>query len=404
MSTSTVVTGLGVAAPNGLGLHDYWQATLAGRSGIQRIERFDPSPYPVRLAGVVREFIVEDHLPSRLITQTDRVTQLALVCADWALTDAGVRSSELSEFEMGVVTASSCGGFEFGERELRRLWGQGPEYVSAYQSFAWFYAVNTGQISIRHGIRGASGVVVSDQAGGLDAIAQGRRTIRRGSKLVVSGGMDAPICPWGWAAQLTSGRLSENEDPERAFRPFDPAADGHVVGEGGALLILEDARSARARGARPYGMIAGYGATFDPKPSAGREPALARAIQLALQDAGMAATDVDVVFADAAALPALDRIEAEAIASTFGPRRVPVTAPKTMYGRLCAGAGSLDVAAALMAIRDGIIPPTCNVSPLPQYELDLVLGAPRRASLRAALVLARGYGGFNSALIVRSCD
>ncbi|MEU8027628.1 ketosynthase chain-length factor [Streptomyces sp. NPDC049099] len=399
-----VVTGLGVAAPNGLGTEDFWAATLAAKSGIGRITRFDPEQYPARLAGEVPGFVAEDHLPSRLIPQTDRMTRLALVATDWALADAGVDPSRLPEFDMGVVTASSSGGFEFGQNELQALWSKGGQYVSAYQSFAWFYAVNSGQISIRNGMKGPSGVLVSDQAGGLDAVAQARRQIRKGTRLIVSGSVDASICPWGWVAQLASGRLSTSSEPERAYLPFDPAARGHVPGEGGAILILEDAEAARERGARVYGEIAGYGATFDPRPGSGREPGLRKAIEIALADAGAEPAEVDVVFADAAAVPELDRTEAAALGAVFGEWSVPVTAPKTMTGRLYSGAAPLDLATALLAIRDGVIPPTTHVQPAAEYGLDLVRGEPRSAQVRTALVLARGHGGFNSAVVVRAAD
>lgn len=401
MTTSVVVTGLGVAAPNGLGVDDYWSATLAGRGGIGPITRFDASRYPARLAGEVPGFTAKDHLPSRLLPQTDHMTRLALAAADWAVADAKVTAGALPAFEMGVVTASSSGGFEFGQRELENLWSKGGSHVSAYQSFAWFYAVNTGQISIRNGMRGPSGVVVSDQAGGLDALAQARRRIRNGTRLIVSGGVDGALCPWGWVALMAGGRLSVSEEPERAYLPFDAAARGQVPGEGGAILVLEDAGSARDRGAgRPYGEIAGYGATFDPPPGSGREPGLRRAVELAMADAGVVPREVDVVFADGAGIPELDRAEAEALEAIFGPGGVPVTVPKTMTGRLNAGAASLDVAAALLAIRDRVIPPTVNVSAAGSYRIDLVT-AVRPAVIRVALVLARGHGGHNSAVVVR---
>jgi act minimal PKS chain-length factor (CLF/KS beta) len=401
MSAATVVTGVGVMAPNGLGVEDYWKATCSGLSGIGPVQRFDASGYPARLAGEVPGFVAEDLLPSRLITQTDHETRMALVAADWALADADVRPQEWPEFDLGVVTASSSGGFEFGQGELQNLWSKGGQYVSAYQSFAWFYAVNTGQIAIRNGLRGPSSVVVSDQAGGLDAVAQARRQIRGGSRLIISGGIDASICPWGWIAQIASGRLNVSSGPEQHYQPFDVKAAGHIAGEGGALLVVEDAEVARQRGARVYGEIAGYGATFDPRPGSEREPGLRRAIELALEDAGVEAGDVDVVFADAAAVPELDQIEAEAIGAVFGSRGVPVTAPKTMTGRLACGAAPLDLVAAFLSIRDGLIPPTTNVQPAPRYDLDLVLGSPRTARVDVALVLARGYGGFNSAMLVR---
>ncbi|UQX05441.1 ketosynthase chain-length factor [Streptomyces sp. RerS4] len=399
---STVITGIGIATPSGFGVEDYWSATRIGKNAIGPVSRFDATGYDAKLAGEIADFSAPDHLPGRLIKQTDRMTQLALVATDAAFEDAGVKPGDVDEFDMGVVTASSAGGFEFGQNELKRLWSQGSQYVSAYQSFAWFYAVNSGQISIRNGIRGHSGVVVSDQAGGLDAIAQARRQIRKGSKLICSGGFDASICPWGWVAQQTNGHMSTSDDPDRAYLPFDSAARGYVAGEGGALLILEDAEAARARGARNvYGEIAGYGSTFDPKPGSGRESGLRRAIELALADAGLGPGDIDVVFADAVGVPELDRDEAAAISAVFGPYAVPVTAPKTMTGRLHAGASSVDVVAAVLSMREGLIPPTTNVTLAPEYDIDLVVGYPRTASVRAALVLARGIGGFNSALVVR---
>ncbi|WP_406864149.1 ketosynthase chain-length factor [Streptomyces sp. HUAS MG47] len=404
MTTSVVVTGLGVAAPNGLGTQDFWAATRGGKSGIARITRFDASSYPAQLAGEIPGFVAEDLLPSRLLPQTDRMTRLALVATDWALADAGVRLDELDPFDMGVVTASSSGGFEFGQGELRKLWSQGSQFVSAYQSFAWFYAVNSGQISIRNGMKGPCGVTVSDQAGGLDAVAQARRQIRKGTRLVVSGAIDASVCPWGWVAQLTSGRLSTGDEPSRAYLPFDAEASGHVAGEGGAILIMESADAARERGAKIYGEISGYGATMDPRPGSGREPGLRKAIELALADAGAEPGDVDVVFADAAAVPELDRSEAEAITAVFGPRGVPVTAPKTMTGRLYSGSAPLDLAAALLAMEEGLIPPTVNVELSAEYDLDLVTAQPRTAEVRTALVLARGHGGFNSAVVVRAVD
>lgn len=399
--TAAVVTGLGVAAPTGLGVDRYWSATLAGDTGIRRITRFDPSSYPSRLAGEITGFIAEDHLPDRLLPQTDRMTRLALVSADWAFEDAGLHPSELPDYAAGVITASSSGGFEFGQNELQALWSKGGEFVSAYQSFAWFYAVNSGQISIRNGLRGPSSVVVSDQAGGLDAVAQARRHIRRGTPVVITGAVDAAICPWGWVAQLAGGRLSSVDDPRRAYLPFDSDASGYVPGEGGALLVVEDAAHATGRDASQiYGEIAGYASTLDPRPGTGGVPGLRRAIELALHDADADASDIDVVFADAAGDADLDRIEAQALVEIFGPRGVAVTAPKTMTGRLYSGAAPLDLATAFLTIRDGVIPPTIGTTPAVAYQLDLVTEA-RLVRVHTAVVLARGVGGFNSAMVVR---
>ncbi len=402
MSPSTVITGISVLAPNGLGAEQYWKALLAGENGIAELSRFDASRYASKLAGEVRGFDAKEHLPGRLLPQTDISTRYGLVAADWALADAGVDAGTLTDYDKGVVTSNSQGGFEFTHREFHKLWSKGPEFVSVYESFAWFYAVNTGQISIRNTMRGPGAALVGEQAGGLDALGHARRTVRSGTKLVLSGGVDSAFDPWGWASQLSSGRVSTVADPRRAFLPFDADASGYVPGEGGAMLILEDAASARERGAgNVYGELAGYASTFDPKPGSGRPSGLRRAAELALADAGLRPGDIDVVFADASGVPALDRDEAEAIRGVFGAGGVPVTAPKSLTGRMYAGGGPADVVAALLAIRDQVIPHTAHVTRVPQeYGLDVVRDEPRDVPVKAALVLARGRWGFNSAVVV----
>jgi minimal PKS chain-length factor (CLF/KS beta) len=401
--TSAVVTGLGVIAPGGTGTEAYWSATLSGKSAIAEISRFDASSYPVSLAGEVRDFEASEHIESRLMPQTDHMTRMALAASDLALADAGVDPAQHDEYDIGVVSTNCYGGWEFGQREEEHLWATGPRTVSVYESFAWFYAVNTGQISIRHRMRGHCGVLVSEGAGGLDELAAARRQARNGTPLMLTGGMEAPINPWTLCAQITSGRLSTSAAPDDAYRPFDAAASGHVPGEGGAILIVEAPESAERRGRSSYGEVAGYAATFDPRPGSDRPPGLRRAAELALDDAGVSPQDVDVVFADASGTPELDRIEAEAITGVFGPGGVAVTAPKTMTGRMYGGGPSVDVAAALLSLRDQVIPPTINVSSLaPGCELALVLDQPKEAKVRTALVLARGYGGFNSALVLRA--
>ena len=403
MSDAVYVTGLGVVAPNGLGTEQYWDATVAGRSGISPITRFDVSQYPARLAGQILDFDAEQHLPSRLLPQTDVSTRLALAAADWALAEAKVGDGILADYDMGVVTSSASGGFDFTHREFKKLWSQGPASVSVYESFAWFYAANTGQISIRHGLRGPSSALVAEQAGGLDAIGHARRTARQGTPLVVTGGVDSSFDPWGWASHIASGRVSRALDPARAYLPFDAAACGYVPGEGGAILVLERADSVLGRDCRRvYGEIAGYASTFDPKPGSQRPLGLRRAAELALADAEMGPGGIDVVFADAAGLLEADREEAEAIKAVFGPYGTAVTAPKALVGRLYAGGGPLDVVAALLAIRDDVIPATTGTADVPaEYELDLVTGGSRATRVGSALVLARGRWGFNSAMVVR---
>lgn len=396
-----LVTGIGVVAPTGVGTDQHWESVLAGKSGLGRITRFDPSGYPVQVAGEVPGYDAAQQVPGRLVPQSDRFTHFAITAAAAALADASVDPSALPEYEMAVVTASSSGGTEFGQHEMERLYQNGSSWVGAYQSIAWFYAASTGQLSIRHGMRGPCGVLCCEQAGGLDALGQAWRLLRSGSRLVLVGGTDASLCPYGLVAQMAGGSLATGDDPVRAYLPFTAAARGFVPGEGGALMVVESAQSAQQRGVSHYGELLGYAAGFDPRPGSGRPRVLASVIRRALTDAGLAADQVDVVFADASGVPDQDVAEAQAIAEVFGPGGVPVTAPKTLTGRLYAGGAALDTATALLALKHGIVPPTAGPDrPAATCEIDLVLGWPRHIRPRTALVLARGRGGFTSALVV----
>jgi minimal PKS chain-length factor (CLF/KS beta) len=406
-----VLTGIGVVAPTGLTAADWWQATKEGRSGIGPISRFDTTKYAATLAGEVDGFEPTDYIEQRLIVQTDRWTWMALAAAQMAFDDAAYDPAEHEPYSMSVITASSSGGNDFGQKEIQNLWGKGPIFVGAYQSIAWFYAATSGQIGIKHGLKGASGVVLAEGAGGLEAIAHARRAIRRGIDMVVTGGLEAPIGPYALTCQLTNGRLSLATDPADAFRPFDKRANGYVMGEGGAIIVAESLQQARERKApQLYAEVAGYGATNDAHHWAKPAPdghQYARAMKVALDNAGVAADEVDVIFADAAGVPDDDAIEVKAIKDVFGKRAsaIPVTAPKTTVGRLYAGGAPLDVAAAVFAMRDGVIPPTINLDdPAAGNDLDFVTGKARKADVRTALVAARGYGGFNSALVLRAVD
>jgi len=240
MSRRAVITGIGVVAPNGVGTETYWSATRNGKNAVRRITSFDPSPYPTQLAGEVQGFKPEDHIDGRLIVQTDRWTWLALAAADMALKDAALDPRKAEPYHMSVITASSSGGNEFGQKEIGNLWGKGVLFVGAYQSIAWFYAATTGQIAIKWGMKGPCGVVLSEGAGGLEALAHSWRNIRRGVDVVVSGGTEAPLCPYALVCQLQNGLMSREKDPALAYRPFDAKANGYVPGEGGAILIVEE--------------------------------------------------------------------------------------------------------------------------------------------------------------------
>jgi minimal PKS chain-length factor (CLF/KS beta) len=402
----TVVSGIGVVAPSGIGAEEHWRTTLAGRLCVRPIERFDPSRYATVLAGQVPDFVADEHVDERLIVQTDRWTWLSLAATQLALDDAKYDPAAHHPYATSVLLASGSGGNEFGQREIQALWSKGRRAVSAYQSIAWFYAASTGQTSILHGTKGPAGVLVSDAAGGLDSLGAARRIVRRGTPTVLAGGTEAPLSPYALACQSSTGRTTTSREPRRGYKPFDVDANGHAPGEGGAVLVVEDADAALRRGVRQvYGELAGYAATHDahhhedPAPDCRH---LARAMRRALADAAVSPEQVDAVFADGAGHPLLDVREAQALTEVFGARSkpVPVTAPQGLTGRLCAGGASLNVATALLAMRDGILPAVGNLDrPSPAYRLDLVR-QPRETALDVVLVVARGHGGFNSCVVL----
>lgn len=401
-----VITGLGVITPAGIGVEEHWGATIDGEQMVRPIESFDPKVAALALAGQVSGFEPADHADQRLLVQTDRWTWFAFAAAQMALDDAGYDPSQHDPYATSVILGSGSGGNEFGQREIQALWSRGPRRVGAYQSIAWFYAASTGQLSILHGTKGPSGVLVADAAGGLDSLGWARRSVRRGTAAVVAGGTEAPLSPYALACHASSGRISTETAPSAAYKPFDRDANGYVPGEGGAVLIVEHADLAAQRGdVDIYGEIAGYAATHDADFHRRTPPDarwLTTAIEGALADASIEAGDVDLVIADGSGSPDLDGIEAEALCRVFGPEGVPVTAPQGSIGRLCAGGSALAAANALLAIRHGMAPAVGNLDePDPRYRLDLVR-APTPFSIRTVLVVARGHGGFNTALVLTS--
>ncbi|MER5643445.1 beta-ketoacyl synthase N-terminal-like domain-containing protein [Streptosporangium sp. NPDC002524] len=400
-----VITGIGVVAPTGIGVAEHWEESLTGRSRIGPVTSFDATGAPIGLAGEVTGFDEREFVDSRLLVQTDRWTWFALAATELALADAALDPAREDPFDLSVVTAGASGGNAFGQREIQALWSKGPRAVSAYQSIGWFYAASSGQLSIKHQLKGACGVVVADAAGAIDALAEAARLIRRGTEVVVTGGTEAPLSPYALACQAGEATAGRGGDPATAYRPFAPGAGGHVPGEGGAMLIVEDRNSALGRCAPTvYAEIAGTASTHDAHhvsdPAPGHRQ-YARAMREAISRAGLGPEDVGVVFADGAGDPVRDAQEVAALREVFGGRRVPVTVPKTMTGRLCSGGAALDVAWAALSLAGGVIPPTVGTDGTAAVEgLDLVTEARAVDGLSAALVVARGSGGFNSAAVL----
>lgn len=402
-----MITGIGVLAPSGMTADEHWATVTAGKTMLDEITLFDPGSYPARLAGEVRGFEAKGRVDGRLLVQTDRWTHLGFVAAEQALGDAAIDPDQLDPYTFSVVMASSSGGNQFGQRELQRLWSRPDKTVGAYQSIAWFYAATVGQLSIRHQAKGPNNVLVSEAAGGLESLGHAARMLARDASVVLGGGIEAPLSPYALACQLAGGRLSTSADPLTAYRPFDAGACGYVPGEGGAVLVVEDLAHALARGAPViYAEVAGWGSTHDgrhtaaePGPDGGRQ--YARAMRLALDRAGVAPSEVDLVIPDAVGVPAYDRYEAAAITEVFGPRAVPVSTQKPLTGRLYQGGSALDVATALLAMREQVLPANAGVDrPADGCDLDFVRTT-RNARVETVLVAARGFDGYNSAVVLR---
>ncbi|MFH9064896.1 beta-ketoacyl synthase N-terminal-like domain-containing protein [Streptomyces coeruleorubidus] len=400
----SVITGIGVVAPTGIGVTEHWKNTLERVSRIAPIQEFDTSKLPSPLVGRVTGFDESAYVESKLRVQTDRWTWMALAAGRLAFEDAELDPHRHDPFELSVVTASASGGNAFGQREIHNLWSKGPDTVTAYQSIGWFYAASSGQLSIRDQLKGACGVLVADGAGGLDALAQARRLIARGTGAVVVGGTEAPLSPYAMACQANRATLSRDPEPATAYRPFAADSPGHVPGEGGAMLVVEDAEWAARRGApAPYAEVLGTASTHDahhPTKPAPDHRQLARAIREAVARAGLTPEQIDVVFADGAGDPLLDRRESDALVEVFGRRGVPVAVPKSATGRLSSGGAALDLSWAALALAHDTVPPSVNLTAQPGDDLELVTAARENAGLRTALVVARGEGGFNSAAVL----
>ncbi|MGH3826666.1 MAG: beta-ketoacyl-[acyl-carrier-protein] synthase family protein [Pseudonocardiaceae bacterium] len=407
------VTGIGVATPAGIGLDALWTSVERTRSCITEIDRFDPSGYACPAAGQAN-FTAAEHLPTRLIKRTDRFTHLAVFTARQALADAGVTIGvDVAPERAGVMVGNVLGGWEFAERELRKLWVEGVRAVSPYQATAWFPAAPQGNICIDLDIKGPARTFIADRASGAYAILRGAATVLRGqADVVLAGGVEAPLSPYGWLCLETSGMMAKaraDQQPHALYRPFDARHGGTVFGEGGIFLVLERYESARRRGAEVYGEIAGWGLSTDGyMPYYTVEPTgrvLARAMRAAATRSGIALSEVGAVFAHGSGIPVEDVTEGYAIREVFGDAadHIPVTAPKAGFGHLLGAAAPVDVALALRAMRLGQVPATVNLErPAPGLDLDLVQGRPRNiGSWEHSLVVSRGLGGVNACLIVR---
>ena len=409
MERRVAVTGIGVVTSIGVGAEAFWAAAREGRSGIGRPTLVDHPDLPVKVVGEVKDFDPTKWLKSKVAVRTDRNTHFSFAACAEALEDAGLDLENEDSERVGLVMSSNYGGLSYFLDNLVRLHQQGPSFVSAYMAIAWIPSAPVGQLSIKYKIHGYAKTVVNDAAGGTDAIGAAYRAIRRSdADVIIAGGFEAAIAEAAIAGLAGFDEVCRDaDDPTTAFRPFNHERSGIVVSEGGGIVVLEEMERAQARGAPIYGEVVGFSQTsdavdihrFDPEGTQ-----YARALQEALEQGGLSSADVDFVTADGRGTEPGDRSEARALGRVLGDRidEVPVSAPKSMVGNSLAGAGPIDAAFTLLAMRDGVIAPTINVERQdPECRLDLVAGSPREAPVDVALLGSRGTTGVNAALAIR---
>ncbi|HCI82162.1 MAG TPA: hypothetical protein DHW02_21020 [Ktedonobacter sp.] len=396
-----VVTGVGVVAPNGTGKAPFWNAIQSGTSGIRRVQRFPVEKLLVRIAGEIPEFDARTYIERKLVNRTDRMTHYALIAVQEAIADARLDIAAEDTHRVGAVIANTFGGIEFSEAQLVAFHKRGPRAVSAYTAIAWLQVANIGQTSIRFGTQGYSKTPVNDTIGGLDAFCVAYGAIRRGNAdILLTGGCEAPLLPHvlfvlGYGDDFAAG------DDVNAYRPFDRRAAGLVLAEGAGICVLEEYEHAKRRGAHIYGEIVGYGQTNDAHgllPPSSNGTQYARAIRLAMQSGSLTPDDIGYFSADGRAVPYSDAGEVEALHMVFGSElpHVPVSVPRTMIGHSYGAAGALDAITAVLALQDGVIPPTINCDQLnPNYALNMVRDEPRPLEKDAVLLGGRAIGGAN---------
>jgi len=401
-----VITGIGILAPNGIGLEAFWESLLAGRSGIGPITLFDANGYKSRIAGEIKNFNPEDYIEPELRPERmARHTQFAYAAAMMALKDAGLDPNNLElPSPTPVVIGISTSAIDVIESVYFAMRDKGPNRAPTTSAAASIPQAAANAIADRIGISANAATVSSACPSGVDALADATAMIRSGeAEIAIAGGADAPITPLTMASFIASGlSSSRNDEPERASRPFDLDRDSGVISEGACVMVLENLERAEARGARLYIEISGYGKQrdLDPqKPACGLE----NSMKIALANAHRTTDDVDYICAYGPGHPVLDVAEVEVIKKVFQRRayEVPVSSIKGVTGNPLAAGGPFQVASCALVIRDQIIAPTANYeTPDPACDLDFVPKRARRASINCALVNVRGLGGNASSLVV----
>jgi 3-oxoacyl-[acyl-carrier-protein] synthase II len=404
-----VVTGVGAITPIGNTGADFWSGLVAGRSGIRRITQFDPSQHTSQVAGEVEGFDPLDYMDKKEAKRTIRFTQFAIAASKQALADSEFEITDLNSEQVGVIIGTGTGGMDWMELQHSILREKGPDRVSPFMIPLFISNMAAGQTAIMTGAKGPNSCTVTACAAGANAIGDAYRLIEHGhAQAMLCGGTEAAITPLVVAGFAASRALAiRNETPEKACRPFDKDRNGFVIGEGAGMLLLEELSHALARNARIYAEISGYGMTCDgyhmTTPSPGGEGA-ARAMRLALKDAGITPEALNYINAHATSTEVGDLIEVQAIKTVLGDHayKVAISATKSMTGHLLGGSGGIAGVATALAIYNGMAPPTLNLeNPDPICDLDFVPHTARALSIDVAMLNAFGFGGHNVALVFR---
>nr|WP_282201457.1 beta-ketoacyl-ACP synthase II [Collibacillus ludicampi] len=405
-----VVTGLGVVSPVGNDVPTFWNSLIEGKSGIRRIDRFDPSDYPCQIAGIVRDFNPEDYIDKKEVRRMDRFAHYAVAASLQAVRDAGLKITEENAENVGVYIGSGIGGIETLVEQTLILHERGPRRVSPFMIPMMIGDMASGQVSILLGAKGPNSSPISACATGTNSIGDAFKIIERGhANVMICGGAEAPILPIALAGFSAAKALSTsyNDTPEKASRPFDANRDGFVMGEGAGILVLEELEHAKKRNAKIYAEIVGYGMSGDAYHITAPDPegeGQARAMRMALRDAGLNPEDVDYINAHGTSTPMNEKFETMSVKKAFGEHayKLAISSTKSMTGHLLGAAGGIEAIATVKTIECGVIPPTINYeTPDPDCDLDYVPNVARKAEDRVAMSNSFGFGGHNASIIFR---
>ncbi|KYD22931.1 3-oxoacyl-[acyl-carrier-protein] synthase, KASII [Geobacillus stearothermophilus] len=403
-----VVTGIGAVTPLGNDAETTWKNIIAGQSGIDIVTRVNPDDFPAKVAAEVKDFDPSLFIDRREARKMDRFTQFAVAAALMAVKDANLNIHESNAERVGVWIGSGIGGMETFEQQFEIFQQRGYRRVSPFFVPMMIPDMAAGQVSIILGAKGINSCTVTACATGANSIGDAFKVIQRGdADVMITGGTEAPITKMSFAGFCANTALSTNPDPKTASRPFDKNRDGFVMGEGAGIVVLEELEHALRRGAKIYAEIVGYGATADAyhitAPAPGGEGGV-RAMRQALQDAGLKPEDIDYINAHGTSTEYNDKYETEAIKEVFGDHayKLAVSSTKSMTGHLLGATGAVEAIFSVLAIRDGIIPPTINYeTPDPECDLDYVPNEARKQDVRVVLSNSFGFGGHNATLIFK---